>query len=131
MDVRRQACTVDVQFGRVRGRSSGVRSNAGVLPGVSRSYGLNGQLLDAFPGARHDHVHSIGSDRLAFEGPSDLQRRVAFGHHALYRDQITGVHRFLAKGDRRDLRRDYQTSKLQIETVRWNGSRTIDELSVG
>lgn len=100
------ACTVDVQFGRVRGRSSRVRGDAGVLPRMPRSHGLDGQLFDAFPGVGHDHVHPIGSDRLAIEGPSDLERGVAFGHHTLYRDQVPGVHWLVAERDRRDLRRD-------------------------
>lgn len=83
---------------------------------MSRSYGLDCQLLDAFPGVRHDHVHSIGPDLLVIESPSDLQRRVAFGHHALYGNQVSGVHGLIAKGDRRDLRRDYETNN-HIETV--------------
>lgn len=99
-------CTVDVQFGRVGGRSSRVRGDAGVLPRMPRSHGLDGQLFDAFPGVGHDHVHPIGSDRLVIEGPSDLERGVAFGHYALYRDQVPGVHWLVAERDRRDLWRD-------------------------
>lgn len=73
---------------------------------MPRSHGLDGQLFDAFPGVGHDHVHPIGSDRLVIEGPSDLERGVAFGHYALYRDQVPGVHWLVAERDRRDLRRD-------------------------
>lgn len=73
---------------------------------MPRSHGLDGQLFDAFPGVGHDHVHPIGSDRLVIEGPSDLERGVAFGDHALDRDQVPGVHWLVAERDRRDLRRD-------------------------
>lgn len=83
---------------------------------MPRSYRLNGKLLDAFPGVGHDYVHPVGSDRLVIEGPSDLQRRVAFGHNALHRDQVSSIHRLIAKGDRGDLRRDYETNN-HIESV--------------
>lgn len=102
-------CTIHVQGGRMRDRSGRVRSNAGVLPGVSRSHRFDGELFDALPAIRHDHVAVIRLYGTAVEGPRDLQRGVALGHYALHGHQVSSVNGLVAEGDRSYLRGDCET----------------------
>jgi len=104
-----ERCTVHVQGGRMRDRSSRVRSDAGVLAGVSRSHRFDGELFHALSSIGQDHVAVIRLYGTAVEDPRDLQGRVALGHHALHRHQVPGVNGFVAEGDRSYLRRDYDT----------------------
>lgn len=78
---------------------------------MSRSYRFDGQLFDAFSGIGHDHVAVIRLYGMAIEGPRNLQRKIAFGHHALLRHQVSGVNGFLAEGDRCYLWGDCDTNK--------------------
>lgn len=116
-----ERCTIHVQNGRMGDRSSRVWSNAGILPGVSRSYRFDGQLFDALSGIGHDHVAVISLYGTAVEGPRDLQRKIAFGHHALLRHQVSGVNGILAEGDRCYLWGDCDTNKK----IKYNDSRKM------
>lgn len=115
----------------MRDRSSRVRSNAGIFSGVSRSHRFDGELFDALAAIAHDHVAMISLYGTAVEGPRYLQRRVAFGHHALHRHEISGINGFLTEGDRCYLWRDYDTNDKIKYSIRGRaGKSQICEISI-
>lgn len=97
----------------MRDRPSRVRGDAGILAGVSRSHRFDGELLDALSGIGHDHVAVIRLYGTAVERPRDLQRWIALGDYALYRDEVPGVNGLLAERDWCYLRGD-----CAIRTIR-------------
>lgn len=93
---------------------------------MSRSYRFDGELFDALAAIAHYHVAMISLYGTAVEGPRYLQRRVAFGHHALHRHEISGINGLLTEGDRCYLWRDCDTNdKIKYDS---KSGKTICEI---
>lgn len=92
-------CTVD---GQSRGKTrptGGVARRTGVFPGVTGRHSVYSEQTDT-PAGRDRYIGIIVGDRLAVQGPLDLNRRIALQHGAGCGDRVSPVSRFLADHER-------------------------------
>lgn len=102
-------CTVDGQGGRIAGRPCRVRGGTRVFPGVGAVHSLDGHQTDTFPGARYRDIGAIvGGDRLAVQGPGQLDGQVPLHDGAHSRDRFSPIRGFVTDRERRDLRRHWK-----------------------